>query len=185
MAMAWSRISSKVMADPPPLPEACRGWSRDGRAFRLLYSADSGERKARSTEDPRRRGTILLAYARCLAAARPAWGACRRRTVLMPHRITPPRGIMPPHPLTILLEERLARLATLAGGAPPVHARQQPPRCLLQSRIVSTGRGAVRRAGESSGLPVRRLTAKLPTPPRRSMLPPSDGGDHGAPSGAN
>src|SRR5215831_21006406 len=58
MAMAWSRISSKVMADPPLLPEACRGRSRDGRAFCPLYSADNGQRKARSIEAPRRRGMI-------------------------------------------------------------------------------------------------------------------------------
>src|SRR6266702_8012974 len=58
MAMAWSRSSSKVMADPPPLPEACRGRSKDGHAFCFLYSADGGQRKARSIELPRRRGHL-------------------------------------------------------------------------------------------------------------------------------
>src|SRR5262249_41696338 len=42
--------------------------------------ADGGPRKARSTEDPRRRGTTPRSHAPYIAASRTAWGACRRRT---------------------------------------------------------------------------------------------------------
>ena len=67
--MAWSRISSKVMADPPPLPEACRGRFRDGRAFCHPYIAQmagKGKREVQRTHG---------------AGARDhTWGAYRRRT---------------------------------------------------------------------------------------------------------
>src|SRR5262249_38040136 len=82
MAIAWSMISSKVMADPPPLLEACRGRSRDGRAFWPLYSADGRQRKARSTAAPRRRGIRPRGVAppsppaECPAIARAALVCC-------------------------------------------------------------------------------------------------------------
>src|SRR5262245_44853052 len=56
MAIAWSRSSSKVMADAPPLQEAY-GDGPGAGSWRPPYSADGGQMKARSTEDIRRGGT--------------------------------------------------------------------------------------------------------------------------------
>src|SRR4029450_12043853 len=134
MAMAWSRISSKVIADPPPLPEACTGWSRDGRAFCPLYSADGGQRKARSTEDPQRRGTTPCglrrpALPRAVGRGLPSWETpCSSYA-----NCSCPKGLLReakcrPTPLLIRHTGRLATLATLAGGLPPAHTRQKPPR---------------------------------------------------------
>src|SRR4030095_7702184 len=90
--MAWSRISSKVMADPPPLPEACRGRSRNGRAFCPLYSADGGQKKARST-GTYGEGHDTTAHSEYVTAPHPTWGAGRRRTS---HQGPPPGQAHPP-----------------------------------------------------------------------------------------
>src|SRR5712691_62450 len=57
MAIAWSRISSKVIANPPSTPEACRRWfGRLQMPSGRMCTANGRQRKAESAGSAVRRG---------------------------------------------------------------------------------------------------------------------------------
>src|SRR5712691_6404038 len=59
MAIAWSRISSKVIANPPSTPEACRRWfGRLQMPSGRMCTANGRQRKAESAGSTVRRGDL-------------------------------------------------------------------------------------------------------------------------------